>query len=111
MEITNTTSVAVIQHELGSRLKRARLNKNWGQKYVAELSGLSPYLIGQVEKGEGTMEALICYLKALGMIEAISSFIPPTTVSPIQLAKLEGKVRKRASGSGEGDGKQREMDW
>lgn len=111
MKITSASSVCSIQQELGERLKQARLNKNLSQKYVSEVGGLSLYLVGQVEKGEGTMESMIRYLKAVGMVESISAFIPPITVSPIELAKHTGKGRKRASGEGEHQQKEEGDDW
>jgi hypothetical protein len=50
------------------------------------------------EKGEGTtLETLIRLLRALGRLEQINQFLPEPSVSPIQVAKLKGKIRQKAS--------------
>ena len=97
MCINNEMSVSAIQEQIGVRLKRARLNKNLTQSEVADQSGLTKFVVGQVEKGASSVESLIRYLSALDMVDHLNDFVPPTEVLPVQLSKLSGNVRQRAS--------------
>ncbi|EXF58008.1 hypothetical protein J502_0927 [Acinetobacter sp. 1294596] len=45
------------------------------------------------------MAGLIAILRALEMLDEINSFLPEPPLSPIELLKLRGKIRKRASGN------------
>jgi hypothetical protein len=44
------------------------------------------------------MGTLLGVLRALGRLENLDAFLPDPGPSPIQLAKLQGKERQRASG-------------
>jgi putative transcriptional regulator len=84
--------------ELGRRLKRARLNINMSQEQLARQSGLSRKTITNVESGiGGSLHTLIAILRGLGLLAELNAFIPQPGISPVQLAKLQGKQRKRAS--------------
>ena len=85
--------------ELGSRIKVARLNADLTQKELAEKAGISLKAITNSEKGKSTLESLVSILMALELADQLNSFIPKQEISPIQLAKLQGKERKRATGT------------
>jgi transcriptional regulator with XRE-family HTH domain len=88
-----------IQKELGRRLKRERLNRNITQARLAELVNISRRTLVAAEHGEGTtLETLIRILRGLGKLNQLDNFLPEPPLSPIQLSKLKGKVRKKASG-------------
>ncbi|PWC10940.1 transcriptional regulator [Brenneria roseae subsp. americana] len=91
-------SPAAIAEELGERLKQARLNSNLTQSEVADLAGLSRKAVLNAEKGKVQLEALIAIMAALNLTEQLDKFLPPQDISPIQLARLQGKQRQRASG-------------
>ncbi len=98
---TNNTKISsplALTEELGERLKQARLNKNLTQQDIAEHSGLSRRAVINAEKGKATLEAFVAILMALGLAEQLNLFLPPQPISPIQLAKLQGEKRQRASG-------------
>lgn len=98
-------SPAAIAETLGQRLKQARLNRDLTQQEVAERAGLSRKAVLNAEKGKAQLEVLIAILQALELIAQLDNFLPPQPPSPIQLAKLQGKQRQRASGQrGQGDG-------
>ncbi len=98
MKIENMGNEAV-QAELGMRLKRERLNQNITQAVLAKQAGISRRTLVAAEKGEGTtLETLIRILRSLGKINQLDQFLPEPLISPIQLAKLKGKVRQKASG-------------
>jgi len=93
-----TLSDKGIEQELGARLKALRLNKNMTQKTLAESSMLSLNAIKSLESGRGKISTLLPVLRELGALEQLDNFIPPALISPIQLSKMQGKVRERASG-------------
>lgn len=88
-----------IATELGDRIKVARLNVNLTQKELAKKAGISLKAVTNSEKGKSTLESFIAILVALDLTEQLNSFIPKQEVSPVQLAKLKGIQRKRATGS------------
>ena len=94
----NTMSSSAICKEIGQRLQRARLNANRTQKEVADRAGLSVTAVQSVERGDARLESVVLVLMALDMVEQISNFVPEQEISPLQLVKLQGKKRQRASG-------------
>lgn len=87
-----------LEAELGSRIRALRLRKNVTQKELAEATTLSLNAIKSLESGRGKLSTLIAILRALGALDHLNSFIPEPSISPIHLAKMQGKGRKRASG-------------
>ena len=87
-----------IAEELGERLKRARLNRDMTQSEVAERAGVSRLAVLNAEKGDVRLKVLVAVLSALGLAGQLDLFLPSQDVSPIQLARLKGKARQRASG-------------
>jgi transcriptional regulator with XRE-family HTH domain len=87
-----------IEEELGHRIRSLRLRKNITQKELSEATILSLNTIKSLEAGKGKISSLIAVLRALGALDQLDSFIPETTISPLQLAKRKGKERQRASG-------------
>lgn len=90
-----------IAEVLGERLKRARLNKNLTQNEVAQLAWVSRRTVLNAEKGDVRLTDLIAILQALNLVDQLNLFLPEMPFSPIQLLKLRGKTRQRASGKNE----------
>ena len=84
--------------EIGSRIRSLRLRKNLTQQQVADRTALSVNAIKAIESGKGKLLNLIAVLRELDALFALDNFIPETAVSPIQLARQQGKKRHRASG-------------
>lgn len=102
----------VILKNLGIQFKQIRLNKNLTQAELSELSGLSRSAISDLEtKGTGSMNTFIRVLRALEKLEILNYFITEVPVSPIQIAKLKGKNRKRASGTKKSINNSEEISW
>lgn len=93
-----TLSDKGIQKELGQRIKALRLRQNITQKQLAEAITLSLNSIKSLEAGRGKLSTLIAVLRELGALDQLDHFIPEISISPMQLAKMQGKVRQRASG-------------
>ena len=89
----------IILANLGMQLKQMRLNKNITQNELSERIGLSRRVISDIENGgNGTLNSFVRILRALEKLEILNNFIEDAPVSPIQIAKLKGKTRQRASG-------------
>jgi transcriptional regulator with XRE-family HTH domain len=93
-----TLSDKYIEKELGYRIKALRLRKNITQKELAEATTLSLNSIKSLESGRGKLSTLIAVLRELEALDHLDNFIPEISISPMQLAKMQGHVRKRASG-------------
>ena len=87
-----------VLREIGHRLKRHRLRRNLTQQKLADRAGVSRTTISDMERGEPfQVLTLIQALRALKALEAIEAFLPDPGISPLQLAKLKGRERQRAS--------------
>lgn len=92
----NKTALIITQ-KLGERLKQTRLNKNMTQLEVATLAGVARKTVINAEKGKAQLEVFVGIMLALDVVEQLDVFLPKPSISPLQLAKLEGKKRQRAS--------------
>lgn len=93
-----TLSDKGIENELGRRIKALRLRKNITQKELAQATTLSLNTIKSLESGSGKLSTVIAVLRELGALDHLDNFIPEPSISPLQLAKMQGKQRERASG-------------
>ncbi len=91
-------SASAIAEELGERLKQARLNQNLTQAEVAESVGVSRKQVINAEKGKAQLEEFVAILRALNLTGHLELFLPKRQISPLQLARLQGRQRQRASG-------------
>ena len=97
MSIYGMSDRAIIR-ELGRCLKRKRLSKNLSQQGLAELAGLNRTTISESERGAPfCVLTFVQILRALSALEELNSFLPDPAPGPLQLAKLKGKERHRAS--------------
>lgn len=95
MKTDNTA--AAIAAELGERLKLARLNQDCSQAEVAALAGVARKTVINAEKGKVQLEIFVAIMQALNLADQLNLFLPKQEISPLQLAKLQGKNRQRAS--------------
>jgi len=87
-----------ILREIGRRLQRTRLDKNLSQQEVADAAGLSRTTVSEFERGAPAgVLTLIQVLRALGELDALAAMLPEPGPSPLQMARLKGKRRRRAS--------------
>lgn len=93
--VDNTLKEMLI--ELGARLRSYRLQQNLCITDVARRAGLNRNTVVNAEAGKNPrLETVLRLLRVYGRIEAIDAFLPRSTVSPLQLARSKGRVRKRA---------------
>ena len=84
---------------IGERAGQQRLNKDISQTELANRAGVALIVVQRLESGRGcTLESLIRILRALGKLGQFDALLPEPGPSPIQLAKLKGRERQRASG-------------
>ena len=87
--------ITEVEKELGKRLKRRRLERNFSQEELAERSGLSRRTITSIEHGEGsTLTTLLAVLRALDALDTLNNFLPDAGISPIAMLKLQETPRK-----------------
>lgn len=90
---------SAITAEIGMRLKSLRLRKNLTQQQLSSAVLVSLNSIKSLEGGKGKLSTLIAVLRELDALNTLDSFIPEPGISPIQLARQQGKQRQRASGT------------
>ncbi|MGD2112959.1 MAG: helix-turn-helix transcriptional regulator [Gammaproteobacteria bacterium] len=110
MDIYSLTDKTIAK-ELGDRLRALRLQRNVTQKELAEATTLSLNTIKALEGGRGKLATLIAVLRELGALEQLDALIPANTISPLQLARLQGRQRQRASGTRGRDSDGDESAW
>ena len=106
-----TLSDKGIEQELGHRIKALRLRKNITQEALAESATLSVNAIKSLESGRRKLSTLISVLRELRALDQLENFIPETIISPLQLAKMQGKFRQRASGDRQKKKPRGEVEW
>ena len=91
-------SDSAIIRELGTFIKETRLKKNYTQGDLAEKAGVHRVTLSEFEHGlRGSLTTFIQLLRALDELDTLDSFLISTEISPLEMAKLEAKKRKRAS--------------
>ena len=83
--------------EMGNRLRQVRLNKNLTQAEIAERAGLDRRRVIKAENGNSSLEDFFAILDVLEKTDQLVNFLPEQRISPVQLLKLRGKLRQRAS--------------
>ncbi len=82
---------------VGQRIDQIRLEQNLSQEDVAKAVGITTKTYRKLIDGGGKLETLVAVLRVLGELELVDAFVPESTFSPLQLAKLKGRERQRAS--------------
>lgn len=86
-----------IAAEWGNHVRALRLRKNRTQKNLAETVDVSLNVIKALELGNAKLTTLIAVLRELGSLDSLNQLIFQPTISPLQIAKMKGKKRQRAS--------------
>ena len=111
MNISNSDPVDAITQELGVRLPWIRLNLNITQAALATLAGVTRKKVIHAETGNADLVTVVRLMRAMNIADQLDSFLPPVPVSPLQLAKLAGKKRRRASGTPDIQSKKVVSEW
>jgi transcriptional regulator with XRE-family HTH domain len=86
-----------LEYEIGSSLRRLRINRNLEQAVLAKRAGVSTRALRNLELGNGSsLHTLVCVVRALGRQEWFSTIGPVATINPLMMAR-DGEPRQRAS--------------
>lgn len=92
----NSLSNTAIVKEIGKRLKEYRLKKRFTQQELAQQAGISLFSLTQIEKGKPvSISTLLPVLRVLRLLDNIDMLLPETSLSPIEIMKLKGKMPQR----------------
>jgi len=95
--IWNESSDNTLLEVIGQFIQETRVQQNRNQQQVADAAGINRSTLSQIENGGGgTMLSMLQILRVLDQLRFLDYFQVQTKASPIQLAKLEQKKRKRA---------------
>ncbi len=98
MKIEKQMSDETILVELGQRLARRRIDMGLTQAQAAGEAGVGKRTVERIEGGRDTQVAtLIRLLRALDLADELNALVPEPRLRPMDLLKLKGKERKRAS--------------
>ena len=101
MENTNIkwseSSDEAMQAMIGQFIQQSRIRQNKSQQDVADAAGINRSTLSQIENGRGgTLITLIQILRVLDQISFLKVFQVEEKASPLYLAKMEMKKRKRS---------------
>ncbi len=98
MELKKMTDDMIIK-SIGDFIRNERLERNLTQAQLADRAGVNRTTISDLELGRrSTLITLIQTLRSLDQLGTLKNFNFSKEVSPLKLAKLEMKERKRARG-------------
>lgn len=98
MSIESHMTDKAILADLGHRLGGHRVELELTQADLAGEAGVSKRTVERVEAGESVQTVnLIRILRVMDLLEALDAAIPETGPRPMDLLKLRGKERRRAS--------------
>ncbi len=100
MKIERQMSDDIILEELGRRIVRRRLDFGFTQAELAEEAGISKRTVERIESGASAqVSTLIRLLRVLDLVDGLNALIQEADIRPMEMLKLKGASRKRASSS------------
>lgn len=99
MQIQNDLTDITVLVELGRRVAKQRLDLGLTQAEIALRAGLGKRTIERLEAGKSVqLDTLVRILRVLSMLDRMDSLVPDESAPrPMELLKLKGKERQRAS--------------
>jgi len=95
----NSMNDKALANHIGAFIKYHRMDQNQTQDLLANAAGISRSTLSLLERGEAvTLATLIQVLRVLDQLQVMEAFSVQESISPLALAKMEKKKRKRASG-------------
>ncbi len=87
-----------ILEKMGAYIKHQRLSQNKTQQQLAIEAGINRTTLLDLEQGQrANLITFIQVLRALHILDTLKTFEIETQISPILLAEMQQKYRKRAS--------------
>ena len=98
MSVLNGMSDDAVLEALGRRLGRRRLALQLSQAELADEAGVSKRTIERMEAGASAQTLnFIRVMRVLDLLNNFDQLVPKTESRPMDLLKLKGKERRRAS--------------
>jgi transcriptional regulator with XRE-family HTH domain len=98
MKIEGLLTDEVILAELGGRIAQRRLELQFTQAVLAERAGVSKRTVERIEAGAtAQMSTMIRIFRTLELLDALDELVPEAGARPMDLLKLKGKERQRAT--------------
>lgn len=95
--VWSESSDVALQAMIGQFIQQSRIRQNKNQQLVADAAGINRSTLSQIENGRGgTLLSLIQILRVLDQISFLKVFQVEEKASPLYLAKMEMKKRKRS---------------
>lgn len=112
MNISELLTDDAILSETGKRIARHRLDRQLTQAQVAEQAGVSKRTVERIEAGASVqMLTVIRILRVLDLLQSLDSLIPEAGLRPMDLLKLKGKTRQRASSNNQSNRSAEKWYW
>jgi transcriptional regulator with XRE-family HTH domain len=112
MDISNLLTDETVLAEIGRRIARHRLDHQLTQAEMAEQTGVSKRTIERIEAGASAqLQTIIRMLRVLDLLPGLDCLIPEAGPRPMDLLKLQGKVRQRASSARRPDRSGKPWSW
>jgi transcriptional regulator with XRE-family HTH domain len=113
MQLEELMTDAAVLAELGRRLTRHRLERNWTQAELAAEAGIGQATVQRAERGDSVqMTSMIKLLRTLELLGGLDAAVPESIELPIaQLEREQRKIRRRASGRGHPPAESGERPW
>jgi transcriptional regulator with XRE-family HTH domain len=104
MHLDELMTDAAVLAELGRRLARHRIERNWTQAELAAEAGVGQATVQRAERGESVqMTSMIKLLRTLELLGGLDLAVPESIDLPIaRLEREQRKLRRRASGRSRG---------
>ena len=98
MKISSLLTDQSILAELGTRMARRRLDLQLTQAQVAEQAGVAKRTVERIEAGASAqLSSLVRIFRVLELLPGLEQLVPEAGPRPMDLLKLKGKRRQRAS--------------
>lgn len=111
VNIYNLSDTAIVEL-MGTFIRHHRLEQNKTQSQLAWEAGINRSTLVEFEKGKtSNLMTFIQLLRALNQLHVFKQFEVHLRLSPIQMAELEQKQRKRASKAPKKGNKPASTDW
>ncbi len=113
MQLADLHTDDAVLKELGRRIARHRLERNWTQADLAREAGLGQATVQRFETGRSVqMTSMVRLLRALGLLEALDAAVPESVRLPIaQLERQRRAIRQRARPPRRGPGPPTSKEW
>ena len=96
----NSMNDKALSEHIGVFIKHHRVMQNKTQEALAKEAGISRSTLSLLERGETvTLSTLIQVMRVLDLLSFMDIFSVKQKISPLVLAKMEKKKRKRAGGN------------